>query len=167
MYWQKTLRHIIAPLLALLIASFTTPGFADTEAGDGTWRLVSRVLRDGKKLLPPEVMGIWTNVHGLRNLNVVWRTADGKVGSYSLMSTYKFGADEYTENLGFSLFNEPGNPKSPIITTTPESRTVPVKREGGRVAYKLPFDLPAIVIDGDKVIATMEGVFVDSWERVK
>jgi hypothetical protein len=32
---------------------------------------------------------------------------------------------------------------------------------------RLPFDLPTVVIDGDKLIATMKGVFVDSWERVK
>ena len=84
-YWQ------------LLIATFTAPGFADTDAAEGTWRLVSRTLPDGKKVLPREVMGLWSNISGQRNLNVVWRTGDGKVGSYSLMSTYKFSPADYTE----------------------------------------------------------------------
>lgn len=164
---RKSLRYIIAPLLALLAASYTTPVFAESEAVEGTWRLVSRVLPDGKKVAPSEIMGLWTSTNGHRNLNVVWRTPDGKVASYSLMSTYKFTRADYTETLAFNLYNDPGNPQSPILKTTPETKTVSVKREGARVSFKLPFDAPSIVIDSDKLIATAEGMFVDTWERVK
>ena len=47
-----------------------------------------------------------------------------------------------------------------------ETKTAVVTREGGRISYKLPFDAPSIVIEGDKLTATAEGLFVDYWERV-
>jgi hypothetical protein len=31
----------------------------------------------------------------------------------------------------------------------------------------LPFNEPAVVIEGDKMTATLEGAFVDYWERVR
>jgi hypothetical protein len=158
--------NIIAVLLAIFATVLALPALADSGP-EGAWRLVSRVLPDGTKQAPPEVMGLATWISGQRNLNVVWHTPDGKVASYSLMSTVKITATDYTETLAFSLLNDPSNPQGPILNSTPETKTVPVKREGGRVSYKLPFDAPAIVIDGDKLVATAEGMFVDYWERIK
>jgi hypothetical protein len=31
----------------------------------------------------------------------------------------------------------------------------------------LPFDPPSVVYEGDKLTATLEGAFVDYWERLK
>ena len=36
--------------------------------------------------------------------------------------------------------------------------------EGGRISFKLPFDPPSVVIEGDKMTATAEDMFVDYWE---
>jgi hypothetical protein len=160
-------RMLFAMLFAMIVVSYTPAAFAQSEPAEGTWRLVSRVLPDGRKVAPPEVMGLTTLLGGQRNLNVVWRTPDGKIASYSLMSAVKFTQADYTETLAFSLLNDPTNQQNPIVKTTPETKTVPVKREGGRVSYKLPFDAPAVMIEGDKLIATAEGLFIDYWDRVK
>ena len=39
--------------------------------------------------------------------------------------------------------------------------------EGGRIQFKLPFDPPAVVFEGNKITATAEGRFVDVWEKVQ
>jgi hypothetical protein len=31
----------------------------------------------------------------------------------------------------------------------------------------LPFDPPSVVIEGDKMTATAEGMFIDYWERIR
>ena len=158
---------IFGGILAVGGLLFNTVAFAQNSDIEGTWRLVSRELPDGKKLAPPEVMGLATWMNGQRNLNVVWRTPDGKVASYSLMSTVSVTSSEWSETLQFSLLNDPSNGKGPIVNTSGETKAMPIKRDGGRFQVKLPFDAPAIVIDGDKLIATAEGMFVDYWERVK
>jgi len=37
---------------------------------------------------------------------------------------------------------------------------------GGRIEFKPPFDPPALVFEGNKITATLEGGFVDVWEKV-
>jgi hypothetical protein len=38
--------------------------------------------------------------------------------------------------------------------------------EGTRLAFQLPFDPPSVVIEGNKMTATAENLFIDYWERV-
>jgi hypothetical protein len=73
---------------------------------------------------------------------------------------------EYTETLLFSASDD-GSGKAPAYNRTPQTKSTPVTREAGRMAFKLPFDPPSVVIEGDKMTATAEGVFVDYWERVR
>ena len=82
------------------------------------------------------------------------------------VSTYKISPTEYTETLFFSAPDD-GSGKAPAYNQTPQTKSTPVTREGGRIAFKLPFDPPSVVIEGDKMTATAESMFVDYWERVR
>ena len=53
------------------------------------------------------------------------------------------------------------------ISLGKQGKSTPVTREGSRIAFKLPFDPPSVVIEGDKMTATAENLFVDYWERVR
>ncbi len=79
---------------------------------EGTYQLVSRTLPDGKTVTPPDVMGMMTYTKKYRNFNVVWTDPDGKHFSYSVVSTYKLTASDYTESIIFSIMNDEigGNP---------------------------------------------------------
>ena len=66
----------------------------------------------------------------------------------------------------FNAFDD-GSGKPAVYGAAGETKHAPVKREGGRVSFQLPFDPPFVVIDGDKLTATAEGLFTDYWERVK
>jgi len=83
------------------------------------------------------------------------------------MSTYQLTNTTYTETIGFALFNDPDNPDSPSYTLSGATQTVPVTRNGRAVSYKLPFDLPTIEVEGDRLVASVPGAFVDHWEKVR
>jgi hypothetical protein len=70
------------------------------------------------------------------------------------------------KTLLFSAFAD-GSGKAPVYNKTPQTKSTPVTREGGRIAFKLPFDPLSVVIEGDKWTATAEGLFVDYWERTR
>ena len=158
----STAKRILTGVMLSLAFSF--PVFADGI--DGTWRLIKRELPDGTELTPPAVVGLHTITHGMRHLNVFWHTPDGRPASIGVISKVKLSASDFTETLlAFGLDDGSGNPVA--YNFVEETKTVPVTREGRRLSYKMPFDPPSVVYEGDKGIAALEGAFVDYWERVK
>ncbi len=154
-------------LLGVMLVALAMMGSV-AHAGDieGTWRLVKRVLPDGTVLTPPAVHGMGTAINGMRHLNVFWQTPDGKAASHNAISKYRLTANTYTETTLVSAFDDgSGGPVTRGVHG--ETKSVPVTRQGGRISYQLPFDPLAVVYDGDSLTATMEGVLVDYWERVK
>jgi hypothetical protein len=151
-------------LVAVLV--LLSCGIAQAQETEGTWKLVMRKLPDGTTLVPPAVQGATTRENGQWSRVVFWHTPEGKPASFSAISNYKLSETEYTETLLFSVLDD-GSGKAPAYNLTPKTQSVPVTREGRRIAYKLPFDPPSVVIEGDKFTATAEGRFVDYWERVR
>ena len=149
-----------------LIFSSACATLAFADGIEGTWRLIKRELPDGTVQTPPAVVGLGTSTNGLRHLNVFWHTPDGKPASIGVISKIKVTATEYTETLiAFTLDDGSGQPA--VYNFSGETRTAPVTTQGPRISFKLPFDPPAVVYEGDKLTATLEGVFVDYWERLK
>jgi hypothetical protein len=143
-------------------------GIAQAQELEGSWRLVMRKLPDGTTQTPPAVLGAYTIYKGLQNLNVFWHTPDGKPAFVSRISTYKLSGTEYTATL-LVLALDDGSGKPTTYNLTGATESTQVTREGGRLAFKLPFGEPSLVVEGDKVTATAEGQFgkfVDYWERV-
>jgi len=151
-------------LVAVLV--LLSCGLAQAQKFEGAWKLTMRKLPDGTILMPPAVQGAIIVQAGLLTRIVFWHTPEGKPASFSGVSTYKMSPAEYTETLLFSAFDD-GSGKAPVYNQTPQTKSTPVTREGGRIAFKLPFDPPSVVIEGDKWTATAEGMFVDYWERTR
>ena len=160
------LRSMRKQLLAGLALSIALVAPAMADGVEGTWRLLKRQLPDGTIQTPPTVVGLGTLTNGLRHLNVFWQTPDGKPASIGVISRVKLTSTEYTETLiAFALDDGSGNPV--VYNFSGETKTAAVTRQGGRISYKLPFDPPSVVYEGDKLTATLEGAFIDFWERVK
>jgi len=141
-------------------------GLAQAQEIEGTWKLAMRKLPDGTTLVPPAVEGAATRHDGRFMRIVFWHTPEGKISSFSAVSTYKISANDYSETLLFSALDD-GSGKAPTYNLTTETKTTSVTRAGGRIAFKLPFDPPSIAIEGGQMIATVEGNFVDYWEPVR
>jgi hypothetical protein len=73
---------------------------------------------------------------------------------------------DYTETLLFTSMND-GSGKPTTYNLTGATESTPVAHEDGRLAFALPFGEPSVVIEGDKLTATLKGQFVDYWERVR
>ena len=133
---------------------------------EGTYKLSSRKLPDGTVLKPPDIMGLLTYTKSHRNFNIVWKDATGKFFSYSLVSTYQLTPTEYSETRLFSILNDQIGGKDIVYHLSAKTQSVPVTIDGGRLQFKLPFDPPAAVFEGDKMTATAEGQFIDVWNKV-
>jgi hypothetical protein len=140
-------------------------GIAQAQELESTWKLAMRKLPDGTTMVPPAVQGAITWQNGIMQRIVFWRTPEGKLTSFSGVSTYKISRTDYSETLLFSVLDD-GSGKAPAYNLTTETKSASVTREGGRIAFKLPFDPPSVVIEDMKMTATAEGQFVDYWERV-
>jgi hypothetical protein len=112
-------------------------------------------------------MGLWTHTKSHRNFNIVLKDATGKFSSRSAVSTYKLTATEYSETRLFSIVNDQIGGKEIVYDLSGKTQSVPVKMEGGRIQFKPPFDPPSLVFEGNKITATLDGGFVDVWEKVQ
>jgi len=159
-FWALSGVLVGMALLFALAASAQAPSI------EGTYKLLSRKLPDGTMLSPPAIMGLFTYTKSHRNFNIVQKDATGKFSSYSLVSTYKLTATEYSETLLFSIRNDQIGGKEIVYDLSGKTQSVPVKMEGGRIQFKPPFDRPSLVFEGNKITATLDGEFVDVWEKV-
>ena len=162
---RNLLRTILA--LPLMLGLMSTSTFAADVPATGSWQLVKRKLPDGTIQIPPVVGGMsTTTASGVNHKNVFWQTPDGKHASISSIAAFKWSDTELSVTSMFNAFDD-GSGKPMAYGAAGETKRAPVKREGGRVSYQHPFDPPFVVIDGDKMTATAEGLFTDYWERVK
>jgi hypothetical protein len=113
-----------------------------------------------------QLLGLNTQINGMRHMNLFWRTPEGKTASESLVSRIKLTANEYTETLLANAVDY-GMGQPVVYNISGETKAATVTRERGRTSYKQPFQPPFVVYDGDKMTATVKGAFVDYWERVK
>ena len=129
-------------LAGLLILSLfgilaLAPGESSPSGIQGTYRLVSRDLPDGKRF-------------SIANIAEYELTED----TYSETSLYRMANDEIG-GAGFSY------------DVSGKSGSAPVTRENGRIAFGLPlWGEPSVVFTAEGFTATREGAFVDHWERV-
>ena len=153
-------------LLAGFVMSLALVAFACADDLDSSWRLVMRKLPDGTVQTPPTVQGMFTSKNGVRQLIVFWPAPDGKPASLSELSKWERSAAEVAVTPMLVIFDD-GSGKGPVYAVGGDRKIAPVARQGNRISYQDPIDAPYIVWEGDRMTATLEGVFVDSWERVK
>ena len=141
-------------------------GLAHAEDTDGTWKLVMRKLPDGSIQMPPTVQGRFTIKNGVQQTVVFWPTPEGKPASLSEIDRVELSETEIAATAVLVIFDD-GSGKPPVYTVGGETKRSPVDRQGGRVSYQHPIHPPFVVREGDKITATLEGVFVDYWEKVQ
>ena len=117
-------------------------------------------------LSPPDSMGLFTFTKTHINFNIVLKDATGKCNSYSVVSTYKLTATEYSETRLFSILNDQIGGKDIVYDLSGKTQSAPVKMEGERIEFKHPFEPLTLVFEGNKLTVTAEGIFVDVWEKV-
>lgn len=157
-------------LIAVLMSPFFLLALSAAEQNpldlEGTYRFVSRDLPDGTTVSPPDIQGLLTFDDGYRNFNIYWTDAEGNPTSISVIAEYELSGDTYTETNVYTMVNEPG--EGLRYDLEPTSGSSPVVREEGSLSLSLPLrGEPDVVVTADGITATLEGEFVDHWERVE
>jgi hypothetical protein len=160
--WMVALNKPLRSCLLVAVLLLLTCGLAQAQELEGTWKLVMRKLQDGSTQTPPAIQGAVTWHNG----SVDGHTPEGKLWSFSIISNYKLSATEWTETVLLSVFDH-GDGKLPDYDVTGATKTSPVTHEGPRISFKPGFEPVSYAFEGDKWTATLEGVFVDYWERVR
>ncbi len=96
------IRSFILVLGAMTI--FASPVLAQAPNIEGSYRLVSRTLKDGAVIKPPEIQGVQTYTKQYRNFNISSKNPEGKMMSRSLIAEYTLTPTEYAEKPLFHVF---------------------------------------------------------------
>ena len=161
----KAVRGSLAVGLSLIL--FSAAAYGQDATIVGTYKLVSRQLPDGSVKTEPDVTGLLTFTKGHRSLNIIWKGPNDILCSYSLASTYRLKPGTLTEKVLFSSLNDHliGQPVSYDLV----GKTQTVRLITGRAPAVAipPIDPPTMIVDGNTIISTAEGAFVDTWERTE
>jgi hypothetical protein len=128
------MRSVLTSALALVAITtviFTSPGFAQVPNIEGNYRIVSRTLKDGTVLKPPEIIGLQTYTKQYRNFNFTFKNTEGKIVSRSQISTYSLTPTDYIEDNVFHLYVVGGQ----IQDVPNEKIRSKVTVEGPRISY--------------------------------
>jgi hypothetical protein len=181
---HATMVRTTAPMLLVLTFALSFAGESPKPQAswaptiEGTYKLVSRTLPDGTMQFPPDIMGLMTYTKGHRTVNIMWKEPDGKLYALALGSTYTFTPREYSETLLFVIENDQITGTGTNYDLMGGTRTAAVTVDGGRIQFKLPFDPPTVVFEGNTITATAQsGIFappvpapegrVDVWEKIE
>lgn len=161
--------HAIAKVvfgLLMLVSALAFAGDPKHADIEGTYKLVGRTFTDSTIKTAPEVIGLMTFTKTYRNFNVAWKDADGKEYSFSVISKYTLTDTSYTETKLYSIANNLLGDGTKVDFSS-QTLTVPVTFESGKVSFKFPFDPVSAVFEGDKITATADMGFIDSWFKIR
>lgn len=143
-------------------------GDADSGAGiEGSYRLLARDLPDGTTLEPPEIFGVMTFTDGLRHFHIYTPGADGGLNTTSHVAEYTLDDTRYTQTTLYSVTNDEAA-GGLSYTLAAEPGTAPVTLGPGSIQFdEVEGGGPTLVFTADGLTATLEGAFVDHWEKIE
>ena len=153
--------RVLASVLGTALLLFASAALAQAPSIEGTYRLVSRTLRDGTVVRPPDVMGLQTYTKSHRNFNILSKDADGQFMSRSIVATYSLTLTEYIETTLFQIFVR-GQEIRREVSTPPERSSVTV--DAGRIQFRT--EQRVTVYERNRFTATSPAS-VDVWEKVE
>jgi hypothetical protein len=155
--------YVRAPALAATLIMAFGPAFAQAPSIEGTYRLVSRALKDGTVLTPPDVVGLQTYTKEYRQFNIMSKDPDGKLVSRSIIATYKLTPTEYTETTLLHILVRGQEVRN--LSDQPQEAAVTI--DGGRITIAPKQSEPRVtVFEGNKFTATSPAN-TDTWEKVQ
>lgn len=166
-------RHLSLPhsmalgaLLMSMFLFFADAALAQAPSIEGTYRLVSRTLRDGTVSKPPDVMGLQAYTKSYRNFNILSKDPNGQFVSRSIVATYTLTPTDYVETTLFHILVR-GQDIRREVSTQPERSSVTL--DAGRIQIRRsPTNLEqrVTVFEGNQFTATSP-TGVDLWEKVE
>ena len=159
-----------AALLVLVACAGDDAAMGDAASGpsiEGSYLLVARDLPDGTTLEPPEIFGLMTFTDGLRHFHIYAPGADGGLNTTSHVAEYNLDDARYTQTTLYSVTNDEAA-GGLSYTLTADPGTAPVTLGSGTIQFDEVGDGgPTLVFTDNGLTATLEGAFVDHWEKME
>lgn len=170
-------RWALSGVLVSIVWLCVSAASAQVPNIEGTYKLMGRRLPDGTTQPSPAIVGLITYTKHYRSFQLIWTEPDGKIYSLSSGATYELSPTQYTETLLFFTETDQISGKGTSSNRERVSRSTSVTMKEGRIEFKLPFDPPTLVFEGNRITATAQsGIFargvpaaegrVDVWEKV-
>jgi hypothetical protein len=155
--------------MAVTLAAVSAQGIAagDANALEGSYRLVSRVLPNGKHVNDPDIVGFMTVTKTERSLNVMWKDPLGAPVSLSLIATYTFSKGKYCEKPIYWLQNNMGMPGLSYESPPEKKQCADVVSDADGAAFDMPGEPERMVFTREGFTATAKDMWTDTWKRVK
>ncbi len=150
----------------LTVASAPRAAAGDEEALLGSYRLMKRVLTDGKELRFPEIVGFMTYTKTHRNFNLMWKDEKGARASLSLIATYTLAGGKYCERPVYWMQNNVGMPGIEYEWPSEKNRCAEVVSDASGTSFDVPGEPPRMQVTRNGFVASAKNMWTDHWERV-
>lgn len=155
-------------LLAALTVSFAPHAAAgDANALEGSYRLVKRVLPNGKQVKYPDIAGFMTYTKTERNFNIMWKDGKGAPVSLSLIATYTLSGGKYCEKPVYWMQNNMGLPGLSYDWPPEKKQCADVAVDAASTSFDVPGEPEHVRFTREGFVAHAEGMWTDTWERIE
>jgi hypothetical protein len=155
----------------LALAAFLTaaPCAAAGEANilEGSYRLVKRVLPNGKKVKHPDIVGFMTCTKTERSFTIMWKDGTGAPVSLSLIATYTLSKDKYCEKPLYWMQNNMGMPGISYESPPEKKQCADVVTNAFGTSFDMPGEPERMLFTREGFIATAKDMWTDTWKRVE
>jgi hypothetical protein len=157
------------------IAVFAAMGLglaaAPARAGDekalvGSYALVKRVMKDGKELKGPDVVGFSTYTKTRRTVIMRWPDAEGQPVSISFIASYTLSGEKYCESIVYGVQSNLGGPGVSYDKPSDAPACTAAISDASGLAFDVPNEKLRLRVTRDGFTATTPR-YTDHWEKVK
>ena len=156
-----------AVTVALVLALASSAAAGDEKALEGSYRLMKRVLPDGKELKYPDIVGFMTCTKTERNFNVMWKDGKGAPVSLSLIATYTLSGGKYCEKPVYWMQNNMGMPGLSYTWPPEKSRCAEVVTDADGTSFDVPGEPERMRFTREGFVATAKDMWTDTWKCVE
>jgi hypothetical protein len=158
----------ILALAAALAAAWAPCAVAGkANALEGSYRLVKRVLPNGKEVKYPHIVGFMTYTATERSFNIMWKDAKGTPVSLSLIAGYTLSGGKYCEKPVYWMQNNMGVPGIFYDWPKEKSQCAEVATDASSTSFDVPGEPERIRFTRDGFVATAKDMWTDTWKRVE
>jgi hypothetical protein len=164
-----TIRRTTAWALAVALTMPLVPRVAagDEKILEGSYRLIKRVLPNGKELKYPDIVGSTTYTKTERNFNVMWKDGKGAPVSLSLIATYTLSGGTYCEKPLYWMQNNMGMPGLSYEWPKEKNRCAEVESDAASTSFDVPGEPERMRFTREGFVATAKDMWTDTWKRVE
>jgi hypothetical protein len=161
------LRTVLALAAALTLPIAPRVAAGDETILEGSYRLVKRVLPNGRKVSYPDIVGFMTYTKTERHFNIMWKDPKGAPVSLSLIATYTLSGGKYCEKPVYWMQNNMGMPGISYEWPKEKRGCAEAATDASSTSFDVPGEPERMRFTREGFVATAKAMWTDTWKRVE